>query len=204
LQDELGADGLQVVAIALDESVDAVRPLTEGVSLPVLIDREHLVTELLAISNVPTVVWVDEHDRIVRPNASEMGSDLFVEFTGISSEAHKHEVRAWVRDGVVPEDAAAAVPDLGPDEVQARLHFRLGVHLRRAGDDAGATRHLDAAIALTPLDFTIARAAMPLQGRNPFGAEFMELYARWQDAGSPYHGIARRPSDAHEHGATGE
>jgi hypothetical protein len=164
------------------------------VTLPVLIDRDHILAELLAISNVPTVVWIDERDRIVRPNASEMGSDLFAEFTGVSSEIHKDKVRSWVRDGVVPEDATgdgATVDDLSDDELQARLHFRLAVHLRRVGDAAGADRHFDAAIALAPLDFTISRAAMPLRGGNPFGEEFMELFARWKDAGSPYHGLGR-------------
>jgi hypothetical protein len=145
------------------------------------------------------VIWVDERDRIVRPNAAEMGTDTFVEFTGVSSEGHKEQVRAWVRDGVLPDDASAtedAVGDLDEDEVRARLHFRLAVHLRRAGDDAAAERHFDAAIALAPLDFTISRAAMPLRGQNPFGSEFMELYETWQRAGSPYHGIVRPPRAA--------
>jgi hypothetical protein len=194
LHDELQDGGFQVVTIALDDTVDAVRPLTDGVTIPVLIDREHLVTELLAISNVPTVVWVDEHDRIVRPNASEMGTDTFIEFTGVSSEGHKDLVRAWVRDGALPDDAASgdgAVGDLSDDEVQARLHFRLAVHLRRAGDETGAERHFTRAIALAPLDFTISRAAMPLRGQNPFGQEFMELFTEWKEAGSPYHGLGR-------------
>jgi hypothetical protein len=160
----------------------------------VLIDREHLVTELLAISNVPTVIWVDEDDRIVRPNASEMGSDLFKEFTGVDSEAHKALVRDWIRDGTVPDDAADAasiVEDLSDDEITARLHFRLAVHLRRRGDDVGASRHFDQAVELAPLDFTIARAAMPLRGGNPFGEEFMALFEQWKQAGSPYHGLGR-------------
>jgi hypothetical protein len=198
LHDELHDGGFQVVAIALDDSVDAVRPLTDNITIPVLIDREHLVTELLAISNVPTVIWVDEHDRIVRPNASEMGTDTFIEFTGVSSEGHKDLVRAWVRDGALPDDATSAgtggqnaVGDLSDDEVQARLHFRIATHLRRAGDETGAERHFAQAIALAPLDFTISRAAMPLRGQNPFGEEFMELFSEWKDAGSPYHGLGR-------------
>jgi hypothetical protein len=197
LHEELSGEGLVVVAIALDDDPDAVRPHTQGVTMPVLLDREHLVTELLAISNVPTVVWVDEQDRIVRPNANEFGTDTFVEFTGVSSLGHKELVRDWVRNGSVPVDAEAAgraVGDLSDDEVAARLHFRLAVHLRRAGDAEGAGRHFDRAVELAPLDFTISRAAMPLRGANPFGAEFMDLYAEWQAAGSPYHGLARRPA----------
>jgi hypothetical protein len=171
-----------------------VRPLADGITFPVLLDREHIVSELLAISNVPTVLWIDEQDRIARANANEFGSDLFTEFTGVESEDHKALVRAWVRDGVLPAtaDAVDDVGDLDEDEVRARLHFRLAAHLRRAGDEAGASRHFDAAIALAPFDFTIARAAMPLRGGNPFGEEFFVLYEQWKAAGSPYHGKAQR------------
>jgi hypothetical protein len=174
-----------------------VRPFVDGITMPVLLDREHLLTELLAISNVPTVVWIDENGRIVRPNAAEFGTDTFIEFTGISGEGHKQQVREWVDQGIVPHDAAetsSAVDELSADEVAARLHFRLATHLRRVGDDAAAARHFDAALDLAPLDFTIARAAMPLRGGNPFGEEFFALYEQWQAAGSPYHGMRRQPS----------
>jgi hypothetical protein len=199
LHDELRDRGFSVVAVALDDSADAVRPFVENITMPVLLDREHLLAELLAISNVPTVVWIDENGRIVRPNASEFGTDTFIEFTGISGEGHKQQIRDWVDRGVVPSDGdreSEPVEDLSVDEVAARLHFRMATHLLRDGDEAGAARHFDSAIDLAPLDFTIARAAMPLRGGNPFGEEFFALYERWQAAGSPYHGIRpTRPSD---------
>ena len=58
-------------------------PGSTGITMPVLYDPNHLLTEMYAISNVPTVVWIDEEDRIVRPNGSAFGSDLFTEFTGV-------------------------------------------------------------------------------------------------------------------------
>jgi hypothetical protein len=182
------------VAIALDESADAVTPFAEGITIPVLLDRDHLASELLAISNVPTVIWVDEQDRIVRPNASEFGTDTFTEITGIKSEDHFDLVRAWVRDGVVPPlPEGFELADLDDDEIAARLHYRAAVHLRRAGDEAGSERHFEAAIALAPLDFTISRAAMPLRGQNPFGDEFMAMLTEWVGQGAPYHGLPRGP-----------
>ena len=90
---------------------------------------------------------------------------------------------------ITPDDAREAVGDLTDDEVRARLHFRVAAHARRNGDDATAQRHFAEAGRLAPNDFTIRRAAMPLTGGNPFGAEFMELYSEWQEAGSPYHGL---------------
>ena len=159
-----------------------------------LIDREHLLTELLAISNVPTVLWVDEQGAIARPNATEFGSNTFAEFTGVNAEEHHDLVRAWVYDGTVPverDDAATAVADLDAEELAARLHYRIALHLQRAGDDPGAARNFDRAIALAPLDFTISRAALPLRGGNPFGEEFMATYEAWKAAGFPYHGYGR-------------
>jgi hypothetical protein len=185
--------------VALDETADDVREFTEGVSYPVLLDPEHLLSELYAISNVPTVVWIDEDDRIVRPNSVAFGSDLFVEFTGAEAGPHQDLIRAWVRDGTVPmtvDEARAAVGDLSDDEVRARLHFRIGAHLRRAGDDAAARRHFDEAGRLAPMDFTIRRAALPLTGGNPFGEEFFEMYRAYQDAGSPVHALPPTPAPA--------
>jgi hypothetical protein len=99
-----------------------------------------------------------------------------------------------VRSGVAPigrEQAAGAVEDLTDDELRARLHFRMGLHAQRSGDDSLANIHFDRAIELAPLDFTIARAVLPRRGEDPFGENFFELYGRWQAAGSPYHGIDR-------------
>ena len=156
-----------------------------------LVDADHHLTELYAISNVPTVIWVDEEDRIVRPNAAEFGTDIFTELTGIHCEDHFELVRAWVGDGQVPEDASHTVADLTVDEVTARLHFRLAAHARRVGLTDVADSHFDQAAELTPLDFTVVRAAMPLRGGNPFGQEFFDLYGAYKEAGSPYHGIPR-------------
>jgi hypothetical protein len=191
LQDELGDTGFTVIAVAIDEDVDALKELAKEVSYPVLVDADHHLTELYAISNVPTVVWVDEEDQIVRPNAAEFGTDTFTELTGIHCEDHFELVRAWVGDSQVPTDASHAVADLTTDEVEARLHFRLAAHARRAGLSDVADSHFDQAAELTPLDFTVVRAAMPLRGENPFGQEFFDLYGAYREAGSPFHGIPR-------------
>jgi hypothetical protein len=192
VQDELADDNFTVIAVALDESPDDVRPWVEGISLPVLIDRQHLLTELYAISNVPTVIWIDEDDRIVRPNSVAFSTDMFAEFTGAHAGPHLDALRAWVRDGtasISDDDARAAVPDLDDDELRARLHFRIATEARRRGDAEVARRHFVRAGELAPTDFTIRRAAMPLMGGDPFGQEFMELYQEWEQLGSPFHGL---------------
>lgn len=180
-----------VIGVALDESAEAVRPLAEGISFPLLLDRDHLLAELYAISNVPTVVWIDEDGRIARPNSAEVGTDMFVAFTGVGPDEHFDQVREWVRSGVIPADADIEVHDLDADEIAARLAFRIAVHLRRVGD-ASANEWFATAVELAPLDFTVRRAALPLQDLDPFGEQFFDFYADWKDAGRPYHGIRRR------------
>lgn len=191
LHDELGADGLEVVAIAFDQQAEVVAPFAEGITIPVLYDPSHLLSELYAISNVPTVVWIDESGRVVRPNTPAFGTDVFADFHGVPSGPHLDAIRAWVRHGTIDPAAVApdAVAELSSDEIAARLWFRIGAHLHRVGRDEEAAESFAMASSLAPLDFTVARAAMPLTGRDPFGPEFMELYDEWVAAGKPFHGL---------------
>jgi hypothetical protein len=169
-----------------------VRPWVEDVTFPVLLDSEHLLTELYAISNVPTVVWIDEEGHIARPIGAAHGSDLFVDFTGIEAEPHLDEVRRWVNQGVVPiteDDARQAVADLSEGEVLARLHFRVASAAHGAGREEVTRRHIARASELAPDDLTIWRAGMPLVGEDPFGDAFIVKYEAWRGRGSPAHGL---------------
>jgi peroxiredoxin len=189
LHDELGRDGLNVVAIAFDQEAEVVAPFAEGITIPVLYDPAHLLSELYAISNVPTVVWIDEEGRVARPNTPAFGTDLFADFHGVPSGPHLDAIRDWVRNGTLDAAAPGVVAELSAEEVDARLWFRIGAHLHRVGRDAEAAAPFEIARSLAPLDFTIARAAMPLTGRDPFGEEFMVLYDQWVEAGRPFHGL---------------
>ena len=192
LHDELSGDGFTVIAVAIDQSADDVRPFAEGLTIPVLYDPHHLLTELYAISNVPTVVWIDEHDRIARPNGEAFGSDTFADFTGADSSPHKELVRRWVRDGELPmgPDAARnAVADLSDDEVLARLHFRVAAEAHRRGDADTTRSHVLRAGELAPDDLTVWRAGMPLIGEDPFGQGFLDRYDAWRAKGSPAHSM---------------
>jgi peroxiredoxin len=192
LADELGGGSLVVVAVALDDDPEVVRPFTNTITMPVLLDRQHVLSELYAVSNVPTVIWIDESGTIVRPNGLAFGTDTFADFTGVASAPHLDAVRRWVLDGVLPlspVEAAGAIADLSDDEIDARLHFRIGIQARREGHTEAAERHLRRASALAPMDFSVRRAAMPLLGEDPFGQSFLDLYDEWQSIGAPYHGL---------------
>ena len=193
LHDELAPSGFSVIGVAIDNAAEDVKPWTDGISFPVLYDADHVLTELYAISNVPTVVWIDEDDDIVRPNGVAFGSDLFSEITGVESAPHQDAVRSWVNEGVVPITPGAArqaVGDLSEDEVAARLRFRIVADAFRRGDVDAARRQLVLAAELAPYDWTVRRAAMPLVGQDPFGEEFLALYDEWKERGMPYHGLS--------------
>lgn len=192
LHDELSPDGFTVIAVGIDHSADDVRPFTDGLTMPVLYDPHHLLTELYAISNVPTVVWIDEEGRIARPNGEAFGSDTFADFTGADSSPHKDLVRRWVRFGDLPmeqDEARNAVADLSDDEVRARLHFRIAAEAHRRGDAVTTRAHVLRAGELAPDDLTVWRAGMPLIGEDPFGQAFLDRYDDWRAKGSPAHSM---------------
>ena len=200
LHDELAPKGFAAVAVAIDEDPDDVREWVAEVEFPVVIDRDRTITELYDIRNVPTVVWIDENDRIVRPNDVAFGSDEFKEFHGVDSDPHHDALRRWVNDGELELDETAVRDNLfetTEDTQLARVHWRVAVALHRKGRVDGAARHFARAGELAPHDFTIRRAALPLQGIDPFlSEEFIELYTGFQEAGQPDYGFSQSgPAD---------
>ena len=97
---------------ALDEA-DAAREWIEAASptFPCLLDPDHVVAERYGFINVPTAIWIDEDDRIVRPPDMTPADDTFKDFTGIDSSVHHDALRAWVRNGVLPIERAPAERD---------------------------------------------------------------------------------------------
>ena len=70
LYNELKDQNFMVIAVAMDSrGVDAVRgPITKAkTTYTSLVDRDHLVSDLYNMVNVPQAVWIDEAGRIVRP-----------------------------------------------------------------------------------------------------------------------------------------
>jgi hypothetical protein len=139
---------------------------------------------------VPTVVWIDERGRIVRPNDVAFGSDTFRAITGIEAARHKAALRAWVQ-GDAPVMAEARTRELltlpTPSDQRARAEFGLGQWLHEQGRAEAAARHFVAAGELAPHDFMIRRGTMPIRGIDPMGPQFRSMLQEWTAAGRPYY-----------------
>jgi hypothetical protein len=176
--------------VALDKSQDDVRPYIERAhpTHPSVIDSEHVVADLYHVVNVPTVIWIDELGRIVRPNDAQFGTDTFTAFHGKKSAPFLEAVRRWVHAGtgaLTPSDTRAQQLLPTAETQQARAEFTLAWHLHRAGKTAAAERHFVRAGELSPFDWTIRRGSMPIRDINPMGPEFFKLYEEWKAAGAP-------------------
>jgi hypothetical protein len=181
-----------VFTVALDKSPDDARPWIEAAkpSHPSLIDRHHVVADLYNMVNVPTVVWIDERGRIVRPNDVAFGTDTFRHITGIEAAKHLGLLRGWVR-GEIPvlaEERVRALQSLpSAADQQARAEFALGQWLVEHGRAEAAERHFVRAGELAPHDFTIRRGSMPIRGVDPMGPQFRAMIQDWTGAGRPYY-----------------
>jgi hypothetical protein len=176
--------------VALDRSAEDARPYFERAqpTHPSVVDTEHVVADLYGMINVPTVVWIDEAGRIVRPNAADFGTDTFKQFSGKESGPFLAAVRAWVLEGRLPfgeGEARARVLRPSHDEQAARAEFAVAWWLHGRGATEAAERHFLRAGELSPHDWTIRRGSLPIRGLNPMGEPFFELYREWEAAGKP-------------------
>jgi hypothetical protein len=178
--------------VAIDKSADDARPWIDKAqpTHPSLIDTRHRLADLYNMVNVPTVVWIDERGRIVRPNDVAFGTDTFRQITGIEAEKHLGALRAWVR-GELPTLSDARVRELQrlptPADQQARAEFGLGQWLWEQGRGEAAGRHFVRAGELAPHDFIIRRGTMPTRGIDPMGPQFRSMVEDWRAKGHSYY-----------------
>ena len=192
LYEELKGQNFTVITIALDKSAEDARPWIEKAAPthPALIDTQHAVADLYNVVNVPTVLWIDERGRIVRPNDVVFGTDTFRHITGLESAGRLAALRAWVGGavaGYAPAQARALQTLPTQADQQARAEFGLAEWLARRGRAEAAERHFVRAGELAPHDFTIRRGSMPIRGLDPMGPKFREMRDAWVGAGQPYY-----------------
>jgi peroxiredoxin len=187
--EELREHGFELISIAVDDDVEAARPYVEAAepSFRTAIDPEHAIVQAYGILNVPSAVWIDENDRVVRTPDLAYGDRTWIDFTGVEPEPHLDALRAWVKNGQLPEGEQVREERRArtTDEIVAHLHYRIAAHLHRLGRDDAAERHFATACQLAPFDWTIRRGSLPLRGSDPFGTDFFAFWEEWKEAGEP-------------------
>ena len=190
--EELKDRGFVVITVAIDRSPDDARPWIEAATPahPSLIDTEHAFADLYNIVNVPTILWIDESGRIVRPNDVAFGTDTFKHITGLEAAKHLAALRAWVKadaPALSSEKARALQSKPTPADQHARAEFGLGWWLHKQGRVEAAERHFVRGGELAPHDFTIRRGTMPIRGIDPMGPKFREMLQAWVSTGKRYY-----------------
>lgn len=197
VHEELAPLGLRVITVAIDASLAAPRPYVRAAKAthPSLVDTEHHVADLYNFVNVPTVLWINEQGRIVRPNDVHYVSNEYSSFTKFHPRKPMQALRAWVRgEGapLAPELASKPIEELvampTESDQEARAAFAIGWHLAQIeGKGDAAERWFQRAGELAPHDFTIRRGSMPIRGIDPSGPAFFEMTAAWAKAGNAYY-----------------
>jgi hypothetical protein len=191
LRAELHPQGLEVVTVALDTGgEDAAGPWIDLAKAehPALIDRAHLLDELLGIVNVPTGVWIDEEGMIVRPPEPAFpGRVVLAEFgipegapprmvemlqeaakIKVEPERYVEALRDWVENGaesryaLAPDEVVARSTPRPPEVSQAAASFELAQHLHREGHTDDAVHWFREAHRLQPGNWTYKRQAWEL------------------------------------------
>lgn len=191
INEELGPEGLSVITVAIDRSLDDARPWVQraGATHPSLVDTEHRVADLYNMVNVPTVVWIDEQQRIVRPQDVHYVSTEYASITKFHPRKPLAALRAWVRGEApaYPGDAVADTKVATPTDQEARACFAVAWWLTQQGRAEAAERWYQRAGELAPHDFTIRRGSLPIRGVDPAGPAFFQMVGEWVSQGNSYY-----------------
>jgi hypothetical protein len=200
---ELSPLGVEIVTIAMDtRGADAARPWIEAArpEHPALIDKAHLLSEKLGITNVPTSAWIDEEGKLVRLGDAaftresdirkiEITDEMPAEMREVLGEAQKidtdHEaylaaLRDWAEKGKASRyaldagEVVARAGDRSPDVARAAACFELGQHLYRGGNESHAVPHWREAHRLDPDNWTYKREAWSIADPNQGPSELYE------------------------------
>jgi hypothetical protein len=195
---EMKEQGFLPIAVAFDSAgVSAAKPWIDAANptYPCLIDQKHLVAELYDMVNVPTAVWIDEQERIVRPSEPAGVTDAFrtMDRTNFSMppdalgelmakrQSYQDGLRDWVTNGakskfaLSPAEVIRRMHTPSDDHVRAAANFRLGEYLAERGEAKSAQQYFAEAKRLRPESWNYKRQAWALE--DPLKAGGPEFWA---------------------------
>jgi hypothetical protein len=155
---------------------------------PSLIDVHHVVAEHYGWVNVPSIAWIDEEGRLVRPNDAGWAGEYFrgMMKPGFSFETWREEqdrlravdldaIRDWVANGpacrwaLSPDEARRRLADADPARAEAAAWFRLGTFLHHGGRPAPAQLAFARARELHPDSWNYLRQSLHLKEAGAAG-----------------------------------
>jgi hypothetical protein len=198
LYDELKDQNFMVIAVAMDSrGVDAVRgPITKAkTTYTSLVDRDHLVSDLYNMVNVPQAVWIDEEGRIVRPTeVSGFLLSLNIRKARKTRAIYFDAIRDWVKNGDASShaysesEARSHLPTYTDEIALAHASFHLGRHLWNAGNRKEGEQFLRKATDLNPNSWNFFRQMKNLGHKlGSGGPEYMARVRKWSKEGNEYY-----------------
>ena len=184
-----------IISVAMDAEIEAAQPWVEEVSpsYVTLIDRNHLLSSLYNMVNVPQAVWIDEDGMIVRPTESGGSLDILrgfdmetmafkpeaVQKAAVAKTTYLDAVRDWVAKGSESQyvfDAGQArdhVEEMTDDMALAHAKFLLGQYLLHNEREAEANEIFAECRELHPDSWNIFRQTTEkMEGGIAAGEEF--------------------------------
>ncbi len=181
LRKELNTLGVEIVTVGLEMAGEEVlRGYIDDAKAehPSLVDSTHQMDVLFGVTNIPSVVWIDENGMIVRPPQIGMPPPVprpgpegtLAPYGGAAAspdpEWYARRLRDWAHNGsrsryaLAADEVIALSKPRSLDTSRAAAHFELAQHLwRREGFTSRTFAHFDAAHALHPENITYKRQA---------------------------------------------
>jgi tetratricopeptide (TPR) repeat protein len=192
---ELKDRNFEIVSVAEDTGgVKDAGPRITAASpeYTVLIDDKHLVTMLYDMVNVPTVVWINEQGRIVRPNETAYVDNRYKALHGLDADEYLAALRDWVDKGdksrfsLSEDEVKRRLAPQDPNHALASAEFGLGEYLYKNGRGPDAIPHFKEAQRLNPESWNYKRQAWALSdAKRDYGTSFGEEVRKLN--GKPYY-----------------
>ena len=192
LYQDLKGKNFELVAVAEDTEGEAACGKyydQAKATYTTLIDKQHVVSSLYKMVNVPMGVWIDEDGMIVRPAEVAYSRPVAMLSIKVDGARYTEGLKDWTEKGPKSEFA------LSPEELRKRMsptdsklglaeaNFKLAVHLQLAGDE-GSADYFKAAQDLAPDNWNYHRQQWAFQPKAADGLWLKKFTAL---KGKPYY-----------------
>ncbi len=147
-----------------------------------LIDESHTISSLYNLVNVPSTVWIDEQQQIVRIDEGSYAEKHEMPGISFGRDDYVTLVRDWMEKGA---DSAYVKDPLAQqhlrvptqDEGLAEANFKLGVYFQQRGQRAKATQYMDEAGRLNPASWNYHRQNWIFDGEDQARSNWQQRVA---------------------------